>query len=353
MATSSALNATKTATSSILNPATKILLKESLKIGKQVEKYPVLNYFFSKQQKTEDNKLSIPNIRKRFREKDVSLSKNFEEFRIVNEQLNLCKRDIPWYNEIPKDWYATYKADTINEVTPGCLLLSHPILRDTYWNKVVILILHVDEHNAFGVIVNQWTQESVNPYRNTKKEGFWEGGPVPHVSVPIFTKKDLFPNAVQLCEGFYYSVLHTGNISGKALENIPKSEYRMFVGFCVWNKTQLQNEIENLRDWVIVKNPVTSLFTNPENIPDSGLLIEGDEAKPKSIEKEEEKSEDLEISEEQLQALVVAKTEKAKGTELKGEPFQFSENPTTGTPYDAGQLWSKVLKSHWVRKEIE
>lgn len=42
-------------------------------------------------------------------------------------------------------------------------------------------MLHVDDHNAFGVIVNQWSQESFHPYKNTKKEGFWEGGPVAHV----------------------------------------------------------------------------------------------------------------------------------------------------------------------------
>lgn len=32
------------------------------------------------------------------------------------------------------------------------------------------------------------------------------------------------------------------------------------------------------------------------------------------------------------------------------EPFQFFEQPTT--PYNSGTLWSKVLKSHWVRKGI-
>jgi len=338
-----------------LNPA-KILLKESLKMGKQIEKHPALNYFFSKQQKTEDNKLSIPNIKKRFRERDISLSKNFEEFRIVSEQLNLCKRDIPWYQDIPKDFYATYKADTIKEVTPGCLLLSHPILKDTYWNKVVILILHVDEHNAFGVIVNQWSQEAFSHRdRNTKKEGYWEGGPVAHVSLPIFTKKDLFPNAVQLCDGFYYSVIHTANISPKVLENIPKSEYRMFVGFCVWGITQLQNEIENLRDWVILKSPVTSLFDNPEMIPDSGMLLDGKECiKTNLIEKDIEIGENMDISEEKLQALVIAKNEKAKDKLNKGEEaFHFSDNPTAGSTYDAGALWSKVLKSHWVRKESE
>lgn len=50
-------------------------------------------------------------------------------------------------------------------------------------------------------------------------------------------------------------------ISPKVLENIPKSEYRLFVGFCVWGKAQLQNEIENQHDWVIVKNPISSLFS--------------------------------------------------------------------------------------------
>lgn len=53
-----------------LNP-TKLLLKESLKIGKQIEKHPPLSYFFSKQQKSSDKVLSISNIKKRFRDKEV------------------------------------------------------------------------------------------------------------------------------------------------------------------------------------------------------------------------------------------------------------------------------------------
>jgi putative AlgH/UPF0301 family transcriptional regulator len=338
------------ATPAVLNP-TKLLLKESLKIGKQIEKHRPLSYFFSKQQKKDEDKLSIQNIKKRFREKDASLSKNFEEFRTVSEQLNLCKRGIPWYQDIPNNFFPTYKPDTIKEVAPGTLLLSHPILRDNYWSKTVILILHMDEHNAFGVILNQWTQENFHPYKNTKqKEGYWEGGPVSHVSVPIFTQRDLFPNPVALSDGFYFTILHTSAVSPKILETIPKSDYRLFVGFCVWTKSQLQNEIENQHDWVIMKNPVPSLFGNPENIPETGIMREGYESATQLPNQFIQNVSELNIPDENITA-IDARNEKGKAQLKKGELFQFYDNPTT--PYDAASLWSKVLKSHWVHNDSE
>jgi putative AlgH/UPF0301 family transcriptional regulator len=331
------------ATPAVLNP-TKLLLKESLKIGKQIEKHPPLSYFFTKQQKKDENALSLPNIKKRFREKDASLSKNFEEFRTVNEQLNLCKQGIPWYQDIPKDYYPTYKQDTLAEVTPGTLLLSHPMLRDAYWTKAVILMLHLDGHNAFGVILNQWNPG--NSHHKSKKEGYWEGGPVPHVSVPIFTKKELFPNPVELGDtGFYFTILHTAAISPKILETIPKTDYRLFVGFCVWSKSQLQEEIENSHEWVVLKNPVPSLFGNPENIPDTGIMKHGHESI--SMNKTPPIIDDY--HDENITA-IEARNARKDGLK-KVQSFQFSENPTT--TYDAGTLWSKVLKSHWVHNDLE
>jgi len=281
-----------------LNPA-KILFKETLRMGKEIEKFPALSYFISSL--LVQDLCTISNIRKRFREQG-SLSKNLEHFRVINSELSVCKKEIPWYQEIPKDCYPTYKKGTIKEISTGCLLIAHPIYirQNSYFNKTVILILHSDDTSAFGIVLNMFHQVDENRKTDNQPEGYWSGGPV-DLPVIVYTKKDLVPNGIEFFPGIYYIPL-TQPMLKATIENTPKTDYRIFRGICCWTKPQLQNEIERENSWIISKNPVS--------LPNQ-----------------------------------VISTESETCVELSFQPPKL--------PYEQKEMWEKLLKSHWPHKEKE
>jgi putative AlgH/UPF0301 family transcriptional regulator len=259
------------------NPV-KILYKGSLRLGKEIEKYPALTYFFLTQ--CDSKGYLPPSVKQKFRDETFSLSKNFEQYKLISNQLSMCKKDIPWYEEFKLNSFPTYRKNVIEEVTPGCLLIAHPLnigIKDTIFHKTVTLILHSDESSIFGVIINSLhDNNNNNNSSNYGNEGnireipitslsssssqesdiYWQGGPVPHISFILFTKKDLYPNSFEVCPGLYYASV----VGAKTLEGIPKSDYRFFKGFSVWTRGQLKRELQERNDWIIAKSPMSLIF---------------------------------------------------------------------------------------------
>lgn len=343
-------------------------------MGHEIQKFPTLKYFFQ-------SFLGIPTlpaIREQFREKDFNLSKSFHSFRLLTQTITQFKTEIPWYKDVPLDHQPCYHPSAIASVTPGSVLIAHPVtLKSSYFCRSVVLVLHVDDGSVFGVIVNlnspegkeKWAKDATKEIAARDNSPWqWVGGPVSHIVIAVFTKKDLLPSAIEIIPGYYYASLHLLSID-QVVGALPKDSYRLYYGLSVWSKPQLQNEIETRNNWLIATVPMEGLFPGGGIVSESGSDVREPVAETRDVAAPVQPAAVGEIpatlASESVEPFVAPSTATATVVEsvTEGEatgssaataaenetPIPFSFANPTGL-YQNETLWNEVLKSQWREK---
>jgi putative transcriptional regulator len=134
----------------------------------------------------------------------------------------------------------------------GSLLLAHPSLRDSNFQRTVVLLAaHSADDGALGVIVNRPLEQTLSEYdaelcgSALADVPLYEGGPVASDQIILVAWK------WSRADGTFRLYFGIDEIKARQmLESTPEFEVRAFLGHAGWGEGQLEAEIE-VDSWVL------------------------------------------------------------------------------------------------------
>ena len=136
----------------------------------------------------------------------------------------------------------------------GRILISEPLLNDSYFKRSVVLLTEHSENGSVGFVLNKPIDLTIQdvikdfPEFDTK---LYVGGPVGKDTVHyIHTLGELIPNSVHVKDNIYWGgdFDRVKEVISEGL--IEPSQIRFFLGYSGWSPKQLEGEIEN-NAWLI------------------------------------------------------------------------------------------------------
>ncbi len=135
---------------------------------------------------------------------------------------------------------------------PGRLLISEPFLRDSYFQRAVVLLVeHSTESGSLGFILNKKTTLTVNSvipeFENLPDIPIYLGGPV--ASDRMFfvhsLGEEIVPDSVKINDNLYFDGNFTALKEYMLKGNEVADKVKFFIGYSGWQIDQLKNEIKS------------------------------------------------------------------------------------------------------------
>lgn len=154
--------------------------------------------------------------------------------------------------------------------TKGKLLIADPSLKDSSFDRTVVLLTEHNENGSVGFILNKplgFSLKDIVPELNCNIEIF-NGGPVEQDNLYfIHQSPEIIPNSIEICKGIYWG----GDFD--ALKNVLKEEkiniksLKFFLGYSGWSSKQLISEMKE-DSWLVSDDaPTTKIFEHkPKNL---------------------------------------------------------------------------------------
>ena len=136
----------------------------------------------------------------------------------------------------------------------GRILISEPLLSDTYFKRSVVFITEYSDKGAVGFVLNKPVDlplsEILTDFPNFNAN-VYVGGPVAKDTIHfLHTLGKLVPNSVHVIDNIYWG----GDFDSlKELINegiVEPSQVRFFLGYSGWSANQLEDEIVN-NAWLV------------------------------------------------------------------------------------------------------
>jgi len=136
----------------------------------------------------------------------------------------------------------------------GRILISEPLLNDSYFKRSVVLLTEHSENGSVGFVLNKpvdlTIQDVIKDFPKFDTH-LYVGGPVGKDTVHyIHTLGELIPNSVHVKDNIYWGgdFDRVKEVIAEGL--IEPSQIRFFLGYSGWSPRQLEGEIEN-NAWLI------------------------------------------------------------------------------------------------------
>jgi putative transcriptional regulator len=140
-----------------------------------------------------------------------------------------------------------YAIRTTDHVEPGKFLIASRSSHDVDFAQTIILLLHSDEHGAYGLIVNQPSNVPVASIFPDLKTGpvmrapVYKGGPLRR-GVNALLRSRTKPESASAVFGDVYVIADKSTIGKVVAAGAPA---RVYVGLCGWSPAgQLINEVQ-------------------------------------------------------------------------------------------------------------
>jgi len=151
----------------------------------------------------------------------------------------------------------------------GRVLISEPLLSDSYFKRSVVLITEHSEEGAVGFVLNKSIDIPLNEILADFpqfKAKVYIGGPVAKDTVHfLHTLGELVPNSVHVIDNIYWG----GDFNSlKELINegiVKSSQVRFFLGYSGWSPQQLEEEIKN-NAWLVTEVDSKKIMSAEKNI---------------------------------------------------------------------------------------
>lgn len=156
----------------------------------------------------------------------------------------------------------------------GTILIAKPLIPDEAYRRTVVMIVHHDEYNTTGLILNRPSAVHVDEVFDILPVNtvLNIGGPVESHLVTFVHDIPDFDEALSLGNGLFWGGSH--DYLEKKIVQQPeiKSRLRFYAGITSWNAGELENELNTGYWWAASINP-SELFN--DCIPDlrSYLLL--------------------------------------------------------------------------------
>ena len=150
----------------------------------------------------------------------------------------------------------------------GRILISEPLLTDTYFKRAVVLITEYSEDGAVGFVLNKSIDISLNDVLSDFPDfeaKVYVGGPVAKDTIHfLHTLGELIPNSVHVIDNIYWG----GDFDSlKELINegiVKLSQVRFFLGYSGWSPRQLDDEIKE-NAWLVTEVESKKIMSADKN----------------------------------------------------------------------------------------
>jgi putative transcriptional regulator len=153
----------------------------------------------------------------------------------------------------------------------GNLIISPPNVRDSFWQKTVILLTEHHNKGAVGLMLNRISKMTIKEFAQQhdialEVDGFVHvGGPVNvKAFTMLHTSEWSCSNTMKINEDFSLSSSYD-ILTNLAMGNCPR-QWRLFVGLCGWTAGQLENEIKgtppyrHANSWLVASSKPSLVF---------------------------------------------------------------------------------------------
>jgi putative transcriptional regulator len=142
------------------------------------------------------------------------------------------------------------------DLKQGRILISEPLLSDTYFKRSVVLITEYSDKGAIGFVLNKTLDmplaEMLVGFPNFKTT-IGIGGPVEKDTIHfLHSLGEMIPNSIHVADDIYWGgdfdtlkeLISTGIVTS--------GQVRFFLGYSGWSPNQLDNEIKE-NAWLVTK----------------------------------------------------------------------------------------------------
>ncbi len=158
-----------------------------------------------------------------------------------------------------------------DNMTPaqGRILISEPLLNDSYFKRSVVLLTEHSENGSVGFVLNKPIDIPITDVISdfpSFATTLYVGGPVGKDTVHyIHTLGELIPNSVHVKDDIYW-----GGDFEQVKEYIREgliqpSQIRFFLGYSGWSPNQLEEELEN-NAWLVSEVDSTKIMQPDEDM---------------------------------------------------------------------------------------
>lgn len=151
----------------------------------------------------------------------------------------------------------------------GRILISEPLLSDTYFKRSVVLITEYSNQGAVGFVLNKPVDLPINEILADFprfKAKVYIGGPVAKDTIHfLHTLGELVPESVHIIDNIYWGGSFD-SLKELIQEGIVKpSQVRFFLGYSGWSPNQLDNEIKE-NAWLVTKVDSSKIMAADKDI---------------------------------------------------------------------------------------
>lgn len=156
-----------------------------------------------------------------------------------------------------------------SNILPGSLLIAHPSIKRSLFEKSVVVIIEVHNRLYKGLIVNKKGHYLIKDVLDECEQTYvgqsplFRGGPANTSSLIMLHSDDWYSsNTRQL--GYGLSISSDSVMVEKlSVDNVPYN-YKIIAGISQWSETQLKHELAQTEDhapyWLILNNYETNLL---------------------------------------------------------------------------------------------
>lgn len=151
----------------------------------------------------------------------------------------------------------------------GRILISEPLLSDTYFKRSVVVITEYSDKGAVGFVLNKSVDIPINEVLSDFPDfnaNVYVGGPVAKDTIHfLHTLGELVPGAVHVLDDIYWGG-DFDSLKDLIKEGIVNpSQVRFFLGYSGWSPNQLENEIED-NAWLVTLVPASKIMSADKDI---------------------------------------------------------------------------------------
>ena len=131
---------------------------------------------------------------------------------------------------------------------PGTLLKSTSLLNDSVFEQVYLLIVEWNDEGAIGFIINKPFGRSLHhlqEFQHLPPFPLHHGGPVDEAHLFfIHQRPDLIEGGIAVPGTVYWGGHFSQVVQSLERGQLTKRDLKIFVGYCGWDKGELEAEIE-------------------------------------------------------------------------------------------------------------
>ncbi len=135
------------------------------------------------------------------------------------------------------------------KIIPGTILQSEALADDDYFNDTQLIINETDAKGTTGFIFNKLFPRSLDElteFSHSKGFPIYEGGPAEQEKLFfIHQRPDLIEGGTLISGNIYFGGNFKKVMALINVDIISEADIKLFIGYCGWDKGQLQAEIKD------------------------------------------------------------------------------------------------------------